>query len=350
MQALLLKPSERCKQKTNLVSPALIQQHFEELRLVQTVLSTRPWALDQSHGYPDLLSPCSGPLSFCARGILMQEARGTEGMGLSTEAVPRCPHQPWGRRRACLLGESCRLHQLVIPLPPERGGLVSETNTPPSRNNNMGNWLGFVPFLKGQGGRIIHSHQNVTEWVFLRGKDPASGTQRAGTSARPHPWALQKPRQMTAEEAHGADAPFQTTPAQADFGDPGRFLAPSPGCAHFTDGQLRPLVPSPASLEHWEMRVASTPNPLPFRRAASGAVLPAGCPSSPPSSWRARRLRCPPRPKPAPFSPSLQVGGCFIYEVLGGGLLGISVSPAVEFIGLCCLFMKLHLSRASEAS
>lgn len=184
----------------------------------------------------------------------------------------------------------------------------------------MGDWLGFVPFLKGRGGRIIHSHQNVTEWVFLQGKDPASGTQRAGTSARPHPWALQKPRQMTAEEAHGADAPFQTTPAQADFGDPGRFSAPSPspGCAHFTDGQLRPLVPSPASLEHWEMRVASTPNPLPFRRAASGAVLPAGCPSSPPSSWRARRLRCPPRPKPAPFSPSLQVGGCFIYEVLGG--------------------------------
>lgn len=155
-----------------------------------------------------------------------------------------------------------------------------------------------------------------------------------------------------------------------DHSNPGRFRGPwqifgpgpvtrrpkvprARGCAHFTDGQLRPHVPSPASLEHWEVRVASTPSPLPFRRpdpAASDAVLLVGCPGSPPSSWRARWLWWPPRPKPAPSSPSLQVGGCFIYEVLGGGLLGISVSPAVEFIGLCCLFMKLHLSRASEAS
>lgn len=173
----------------------------------------------------------------------MQEARGTEGMGLCTKAVPRCPRQPWGQSRACLLAESCRLHQLVISLPPETGGLVSETNSPPSRSNNMGDWLGFVPFLRGRGGRIIHSHQDVTEWVFLWGTDPASGTRRAGTSTRLHPWAVQKPRQMTAEEAHGADAPFQTTPAQADFRDPGRFSAPapSPGGPRFSGHAAVPI-------------------------------------------------------------------------------------------------------------
>lgn len=51
-----------------------------------------------------------------------------------------------------------------------------------------------------------------------------------------------------------------------------------------------------------------------------------------------------------PVFPSLQVGGCFIYEVLGGELLGISISLAVEFIGLRCLFMKLRLSCVSSAS
>jgi len=38
----------------------------------------------------------------------------------------------------------------------------------------------------------------------------------------------------------------------------------------------------------------------------------------------------------------------FIYQVLGEGLLGIPISPVVEFIGPCCLFfMMLHLSCAS---
>lgn len=235
MQALLLKPGERCKQKTNLVSPTLIQQHFAEVlgpmgsgpkpRVPRpAVLVLRTPKLLHSRDFN------AGSQRHRGNGALHQGSAEVPPSAVGSEPclsarrelqAPSACNQPASReRRACV-----------------------ETNTPPSSSNNTGDWLGFVPFLRGRGGRIIHSHQDVTEWVFLWGTDPASGTRRAGTSTRLHPWAVQKPRQMTAEEAHGADAPFQTTPAQADFRDPGRFSAPapSPGGPRFSGHAAVPI-------------------------------------------------------------------------------------------------------------
>lgn len=44
----------------------------------------------------------------------------------------------------------------------------------------MDDWLGFVSFRGGGGGRIIHSHQKCTERGFLWGTDPASGVRGHG--------------------------------------------------------------------------------------------------------------------------------------------------------------------------
>ena len=53
----------------------------------------------------------------------------------------------------------------------------------------MDDWLGFVSFHGGGGGRIIHSHQNWTEWGFLWGTDPASrvpGHEEPGSAGGRH--------------------------------------------------------------------------------------------------------------------------------------------------------------------